>query len=237
MPGSMRWRGILAALRHRDLLSAQGRHIDVSLLDSQVAAQSHIAMNWLVSGQMPARNGTASMINTPWQAFETADRPLMLAVGNDKQFRALCRVLGRAELAEDQRYARNAGRMEHAQTLLPTLAAALRARPAAEWMALLEEVGVSAGPLNDFGAMAEDPQVQHRGMLRAMAGAGGAVVPTVSESAALRWRRARCGASAAAGWGSIRRRCCGSGWGSGDGLTPRRGGALYGAGVSGAALH
>ena len=84
--------GILAALHHRDRVSGKGQHIDLALLDAQIASHSHIAMNYLVSGRMPVRNGTASQINTPWQSFDTADRPLMIAVGNDRQFAALCRA-------------------------------------------------------------------------------------------------------------------------------------------------
>ena len=159
---------IMAALRHRDQVSGRGQHIDLALLDAQVAAQSHIAMNWMVSGRVPVRNGTASQINTPWQAFDTADRPLMVAVGNDRQFRALCGVLGLATIPEDPRYATNPARMANTETLLPRLAEALRVRTAEGWMDLLNAAGVPSGPLNDFAAMAADPQIVHRGMLRTM---------------------------------------------------------------------
>ena len=166
---------ILAALRHRDQVSGRGQHIDLALLDAQVAAHSHIAMNYLVSGRMPARNGTASMINTPWQAFDTADRPLMVAVGNDRQFAAFCAVIGLPDLPQDARYAANPARMANTETLLPRIAWALLARPAREWMDLLNEAGVSSGPLNDFAAMQADPQVRHRDMLRRMDAPGGSV--------------------------------------------------------------
>jgi crotonobetainyl-CoA:carnitine CoA-transferase CaiB-like acyl-CoA transferase len=159
---------ILAALHHRDTVSGRGQHIDLALLDAQVAAHSHIGMNWLVSGRMPIRNGTASQINTPWQAFETADRPLMLAVGNDRQFANLCGVLGLAEVPSDPRFATNRGRMANRDALLPILQAALLKRNAREWMDALNAVGVSSGPINDFGAVQQDPQIRHRGMFRTM---------------------------------------------------------------------
>ncbi len=171
---------ILAALHHRNLKSGRGQHIDLALMDAQVAAHSHIAMNWMVSGRMPVRNGTASQINTPWQSFDTADRPLMVAVGNDRQFAAFCRVIGLPDVPGDARYTVNAARMANTDTLLPAIAGALRARPAREWMDLLHAAGVASGPLNDFGAMAEDPQVVHRGVLREMEGPDGGTVPFVA---------------------------------------------------------
>lgn len=155
---------ILAALHHRDTVSGQGQHIDLALLDAQVAAHSHIAMNHMVSGAMPARAGTASQINTPWQSFDTADRPLMVAVGNDRQFAQFCAVLGLPELPADPRFATNRQRMAHKPALLPLLQSALLARTAEEWVALLNAAGISSGPLNDFGAALQDPQLRHRGM-------------------------------------------------------------------------
>ena len=152
---------ILAALHHRDTVSGKGQHIDLALLDAQVAAHAHIAMNHLVSGRMPVRAGTASQINTPWQAFSTADRPLMVAVGNDRQFANLCQVLG---LPADPRFATNPQRMANRDVLLPLLQDAFLKRGAQEWMDALNAVGVSSGPINDFGAVAEDPQIRHRGL-------------------------------------------------------------------------
>ena len=150
---------ILAALHHRDTVSGTGQHIDLALLDAQVAAHSHIAMNHLVSGRMPVRAGTASQINTPWQAFSTADRPLMVAVGNDRQFSQLCQVLG---VPADPRFATNPQRMANRDVLLPLLQEAFLKRRAQDWMDALNAVGVSSGPINDFAAVAEDPQIRHR---------------------------------------------------------------------------
>ena len=159
---------ILAALHHRDTVSGKGQHIDLALLDAQVAAHSHIAMNYMVSGKMPVRAGTASQINTPWQSFETADRPLMVAVGNDRQFAQFCTVLGLPEVPVDPRFATNRQRMAHKPELLPLLQEALLARTASEWVDLLNAAGISSGPLNDFGAAAQDPQLRHRGMWQEM---------------------------------------------------------------------
>jgi crotonobetainyl-CoA:carnitine CoA-transferase CaiB-like acyl-CoA transferase len=167
---------ILAALHHRDTVSGRGQHIDLALLDSQISAQSHIAMNWLVSGKMPVRAGAASQINTPWQAFDTADRPLMVAIGNDRQFQNFCKVLGLPDMPADPRFATNRQRMAHKAEMLPVLQQALLARGARAWMDALNEVGVASGPINDFGAVAEDPQVRHRGVFTRIEGDGGPVI-------------------------------------------------------------
>jgi crotonobetainyl-CoA:carnitine CoA-transferase CaiB-like acyl-CoA transferase len=159
---------ILAALHHRDTVSGKGQHIDLALLDAQVAAHSHIAMNYMVSGKMPVRAGTASQINTPWQSFDTADRPLMVAVGNDRQFAQFCTVLGLPDVPTDPRFATNRQRMAHKPELLPLLQQALLARTAGEWVDLLNAAGISSGPLNDFGAAVQDPQLRHRGMWQEM---------------------------------------------------------------------
>lgn len=160
---------ILAALHHRDTVSGRGQHIDLALLDTQVAAQSHVAMNYLVSGQVPAQAGAASQINTPWQAFDTADGALMVTVGNNRQFRALCAVLATPALADDPRFADNHSRYRHREALIPVLAAALAGRTAAKWLRMLSDAGVPAAPINDMAAALDDPQLRHRGMVRRMA--------------------------------------------------------------------
>lgn len=159
---------ILAALHHRDAVSGRGQHIDLALLDCQLSAQSHIAMNYLISGRMPVRAGLASQITCPWQAFDTADRPIMVAVGTDRQFVDLCRVLGRKDLGDDPRFATNRQRMANRPELIAQLADAFAGRAASEWMEALAAVQISAGPLNDFGAVAADPQLSHRRMFREM---------------------------------------------------------------------
>ena len=159
---------ILTALRARDAVTGRGQHIDIALLDTQIAAHSHIAMNYLVSGQVPVRAGTASQINTPWQAFPTADRDLMLAVGNDRQFATLCTAIGIADVALDPRFKTNRDRWAHKPALLALLATALSKRTAAEWTRRLNQAGIASGPINDFAAVLADPQVRHRGLVREM---------------------------------------------------------------------
>jgi crotonobetainyl-CoA:carnitine CoA-transferase CaiB-like acyl-CoA transferase len=157
---------ILAALNHRDRVSGQGQHIDLALLDSQVHAASHIAMNYLVSGRMPVRAGTSSQTICPWQAFDCADMPLMLAVGTDQQFARLCETMGLPGLAEDPRFLTNRKRMENKPALIPVLAERFKTRTARQWMDAFAAVGVASGPINDFGQVFADPQVKHREMLR-----------------------------------------------------------------------
>ena len=157
---------ILAALNHRDRVSGQGQHIDLALLDSQVHAASHIAMNYLVSGKMPVRAGTSSQTICPWQAFDCADMPLMLAVGTDQQFARLCEAMGLPGLATDPRFLTNRKRMENKPALIPVLAERFKTRTARQWMDAFAAVGVASGPINDFGQVFADPQVKHREMLR-----------------------------------------------------------------------
>jgi len=159
---------ILTALRARDAITGRGQHIDIALLDTQLAAHSHIAMNYLVSGQEPVRAGTASQINTPWQSFPTADVPLMLAVGNDRQFATLCTALDIPGTASDPRFVTNRLRFANKPVLLPILISALARRGAREWTEQLNAVGIACGPLNDFAAVISDPQVVYRRMFREM---------------------------------------------------------------------
>ena len=159
---------ILAALHHRDTISGQGQHIDVALLDAQMAAHSHIAVNYLVSGVQPERTGTGSQITSPYQAFECNDGYIMIAVGNDAQFVQFCEVLSRPELARDARFVTNPLRARNQKALAPLLAEPMRARSVKAWMAVLEAANVPCGPINDFQQAFDDPQIQHRQVLREM---------------------------------------------------------------------
>ena len=123
-------------------------------------------MHYLASGKMPVRAGAASQVTCPWQAFDCADMPLMLAVGTDQQFSRLCETLGLPELATDARFVTNRKRMEHKSALIPMLAARFKTQNARAWMEALNAVGVASGPINDLGQVFADPQVQHREMLR-----------------------------------------------------------------------
>ena len=157
---------ILTALRARDAVTGKGQHIDIGLLDTQIAAHSHIVQNYLASGRTPVRAGAASQILTPWQVFPTADGQLMVAVGNDRQFADFARAIGRAELASDVRFAKIRDRMPHKAALIPEIEAALAAKTALEWVDVLNAAGVACGPLHTIASMIDDPQVVHRGILQ-----------------------------------------------------------------------
>ncbi|MFY0634940.1 MAG: CoA transferase [Vannielia sp.] len=159
---------ILAALNHRDVVSGEGQYIDISLLDTQIHAASHMAMNYLSSGRLPRRNGTASQITCPWQAFDCADRPIMIAIGNDPQFARFCDYLGLDGVAEDPRFATNLARVTHAEELVPMIAAKLAEKQADTCYAELEAIGIPAGPLNSFEDVFAMEQVQARGLLKAL---------------------------------------------------------------------
>jgi len=154
---------ILAALRHRDR-TGQGQAIDMALLDTQVAMLANLGAGYLASGVAPQRAGNAHQSIVPYQVFEVADGHLILAVGNDAQFARCCAVAGCAELAADPRFARNAGRVRHRATLVPLLAARLKLRPRAAWLADLEAAKVPCGPINDLAEVFADAQVRERTM-------------------------------------------------------------------------
>lgn len=155
---------ILAALRHRDA-SGEGQHIDLSLLDCGLASLSHFVMNYLVSGEVPARRGNGGYGGIPSQAFMCADRPLFIVAGNNQQFSAFCRVAGRMDIFEDPRFNSTAGRIEHREQILPILEKVFLERPRDEWLAALDEAGIPAGPVNELPEVFADPQVRHRQML------------------------------------------------------------------------
>jgi crotonobetainyl-CoA:carnitine CoA-transferase CaiB-like acyl-CoA transferase len=140
--------GILAALRHRDQTGA-GQRVEVNLLSSLLSALTNQAAGYLQAGVIPAAMGNRHPSIAPYEVFSTADRPLVLAVGNDRQFRALASALGLPELAEDPRFASNAARVQHRQELVQVLTGALTRRTANEWFRTLSAAGVPAGPIND----------------------------------------------------------------------------------------
>ncbi len=154
---------ILAALRHRDLTGA-GQAIDMALLDTQVAMLANLGANYLTTGMAPQRVGNAHQNIVPYQVFEVADGHLILAVGNDGQFARFCEVAGRSELARDARFARNADRVLHRNTLVPLLVPVLKARKRADWLGALEAAKVPCGPINDLAEAFTDPHVRSRGM-------------------------------------------------------------------------
>ncbi len=154
---------VLAALAHRDR-TGRGQHVDLALLDVQVATLANQAENYLVTGHPPARLGNAHPSIVPYQAFATEDGHIVLAIGNDGQFARFCEAAGRPELAADPRFAANAGRVRNRRVLVPILAALVAGRTRQEWIGVLEAAGVPCGPINDLAAVFDDPQVRHRGM-------------------------------------------------------------------------
>ncbi len=154
---------ILAALRHRDL-TGQGQAIDMALLDTQVAMIANLGANYLTTGIAPQRMGNAHQNIVPYQVFEVADGHMIVAVGNDSQFAKFCDVAGRPELARDARFTRNADRVRHRGVLVPLLAAFMKTRARADWLAALEAAKVPCGPINDLADVFADPQVLARDM-------------------------------------------------------------------------
>jgi crotonobetainyl-CoA:carnitine CoA-transferase CaiB-like acyl-CoA transferase len=154
---------IQAALRHRDV-TGQGQHIDMALLDTQVAMLANLGANFLVTGVAPQRAGNAHQNIVPYQVFEAADGYLILAVGNDGQFARFCEVAGLPELALDARFIRNADRVRHREVLVPLLAELMRTRGKQQWLDALEGAKVPSGAINDLAEVFADPQVQAREM-------------------------------------------------------------------------
>lgn len=154
---------ILAALTARET-TGRGQHIDMALLDVQVACLANQAMNYLTTGVPPRRLGNAHPNIVPYQDFPTADGDFILTVGNDGQFRKFCEVAGHPEWADDQRFASNKARVANRAELIPLIRQATVFKTTAEWVAALEAVGVPCGPINDLAAVFEDPQVLARGL-------------------------------------------------------------------------
>ena len=158
---------ILAALRHAEATGC-GQAIDMALLDTQVAMLANLGANYLTTGVAPQRMGNAHQNIVPYQVFEVSDGHLILAVGNDGQFVKFCQVAGQPQIAQDNRFARNADRVRHRSVLVPVLAALMKARTRADWMTALEAAKVPCGPINDLAEVFADPQVRQREMVVAM---------------------------------------------------------------------
>jgi len=156
--------GILAALHARES-SGRGQLVDISLLDGQIAWLTYVAGKYFATGVTPGRHGSAHENLTPYQAFPTADAPLMVAVGSDGLWRRFAAATGLDELADDPRYATNPDRVRHRDTLIPLIERALAARGCAEWTDLLNAAGVPAGPVNTVPAALEHPQAVAREMV------------------------------------------------------------------------
>ena len=154
---------VTSALLHRER-GGGGQHIDMALLDCQVAALANQASNYHISGEPPGLMGNAHPNVVPYQVVPTTDGHIILAVGNDRQFAAFCKLAGRPELAADERFHSNAARIVNRGVLMPIIFGIIGAKPSADWLATLEAAGVPCGAVNDIGQVFADPQVQHRGM-------------------------------------------------------------------------
>jgi formyl-CoA transferase len=152
---------VLTALTHRDH-TGEGQYIDMALLDVQVAMLANVSSNFLASGQPPVRWGNAHPNIVPYQTFQTSDGWIIVAVGNDGQFRKFVEAGSRPELADDERFATNPARVRNRVTLVPILAEMVHVLGKHEWIAALEAAGVPCGPINDLGEVFENEQVVAR---------------------------------------------------------------------------
>ena len=170
---------ILAALRERDQ-SGLGQHIDVSLLDSHIAMLVNQNLNYMVSGVVPKRTGNAHPNIVPYQVFKASEGYLIVAVGNDNQFRAFCGVLGRPEWGQDPLFITNRQRTINRTVLVPLMEAVMAEHTRDHWLAALEKVGVPSGPIQSLDQVFEHPQVKARQVWRTLPHPLGGQSPTTA---------------------------------------------------------
>jgi CoA:oxalate CoA-transferase len=156
--------GVAGALYHRERTGA-GQLIDVSMLDGQIAILESAVMRYALTGQAPGALGNRHPSIAPFEAYETADRPLIIAAGNDALFGRLCQALGQPDLAGDPRFHTNRDRTQNAAALKEALEGVLRTAPATHWIGLLESAGVPCSPIHTVADAVEHPQVQARNMV------------------------------------------------------------------------
>ncbi|HMZ07939.1 MAG TPA: CoA transferase [Anaerolineales bacterium] len=154
---------ILAALQARTF-TGEGQYIDIALFDSELGWLANVASNFLISGKNPKRYGNAHANIVPYQSFQASDGWFVVAVGNDKQFEAFCRVLGRPEFSADERFSTNSGRVQNREILIPLLKPIFLERTVSEWLALIGDQ-FPCGPINDFKQVFAMPHVKEREML------------------------------------------------------------------------
>jgi formyl-CoA transferase len=160
---------ILAALHKREK-AGEGAHIDMALFDTQLAMLANQAANALVSGDEPPRQGNTHPNIVPYQPFAAADRPIIIAVGNDRQFARLAEMCGHPEWASDERFATNGGRVANRGEIVRLVSECIRQKTASEWFEKLESAGIPGGPINRVGQALADVQAQHRAMVRTIGG-------------------------------------------------------------------
>lgn len=169
---------ILAATIHR-LRTGEGQFIDTAMLDTSVALTAQYASAFLTTGEVAIRAGNRAPNTFPSGVFKARDGDMILVCGNDRQFGSLARIMGMPELAEDERFATNAGRRENHQALTAILNGALSRRPLSEWVQALETAGVPASGINTIDQVFEDPQVIHRGLRIEVEQDDGRILPIV----------------------------------------------------------
>ena len=155
---------ILAALQARTL-TGRGQHLDISLFDSQVGMLANVASNYLVSGNLPKRYGNAHANIVPYQSFQASDGWFVVAVGNDKQFEKMCGVMGKRELASEERFALNSERVKYRDELISILKPIFLTRKVEEWQVMFENAGIPCGPINTLNKVFSMSQVEAREML------------------------------------------------------------------------
>ena len=160
---------ILASLYAREK-TGEGATIDMALFDTQLAVMANQASNTLISGKDPPRQGNTHPNIVPYQPFEAADQPIIIAVGNDRQFARLADICGHREWVGDERFASNGARVANRSDMVSLVADVIREKPAAEWLDQLEAAGIPAGPINLVTQALSDIQAQHRQMVRTIAG-------------------------------------------------------------------
>ena len=179
---------VLAALRGRDV-SGEGCHIDMALFDTAASILANQGMNYLASGTSPSRLGNAHPNIAPYQVFQVADGHVIVAVGNDSQFRAFCQVIGLDALSDSPLYQYNRSRVANRETLQAELQPALIAYTRTDILALLETSGVPAGPINRVSDVFADPQIVHRGLKLDLVSADGSSVAGIASPIVINGQR------------------------------------------------
>ncbi|MCM8557197.1 CaiB/BaiF CoA transferase family protein [Sphingomicrobium sediminis] len=180
---------IQAALIERER-TGEGAHVDMALLDTQLAVLANQASNALVSGRDPQRLGNGHPNIVPYQPFQASDQPLVIAVGNDRQFARLAKLCGHPEWAEDERFVTNAARVANREVCIAKVGAVIADHPAEHWMAKLLEAGIPAGPINTISQALADPQAVHRGAAQRRGAGALGEVPMVGSPVRLDGKRA-----------------------------------------------
>ena len=170
---------ILGALHHRGE-TGQGQYIDMALLDVQASWLANQAMNYLIGGYQPERRGNAHPNIVPYQDFEASDGYVIVAVGNNDQFRKLAKLIGQPGLAQEGGFKTNRQRVEKREQLIPILKKAFRKKTVAEWLKLLDQLKIPAGPINELAETYSDPQIIHRELVRNLNHPLGGTVPQVT---------------------------------------------------------